>query len=152
MNCPHCGVSLLVKVEKTEDEPEAPSRPFNLSEREVRYREAYCRGMAQAFGHPFAWPGGVDVQGDLNQAILAHARSSEGKAFRGDQLLHWIEDAAHDFGAWLRTHREQARFYSHGHPKHFAKFLNEDLQRMESEKENVGARQGLNSFARLVCR
>ena len=76
----------------TEPEPEAVTD--RATPRELEYQRAYERGIAAGKGSPYAMPYGLASRGALAQAVQAHCRDENGKAYRGDMVLDWITGGA----------------------------------------------------------
>ena len=105
----------------------------------VRYVKAYCAGISQGKGGPYAWSGNAYDMGELGQIISVFAHESKTKKpLRGERLLGWIEAAACDFATWVGEQKDPDthRYYSGYRPKGCLKFLNE--QERGEEARRVG--------------
>jgi len=135
-------------VQRTEGErsPDVPSSSscslFNsdLSEGEpkqegsqARYAEAYARGITKGKGTPYIWPATKYAGWDLGKIIQSHAKDPAGKAYRGDQLLRFIEWQANEFAADV-TKQGTSKFYFAFDPRGCLKWLNEDAQAAEARR------------------
>lgn len=99
---------------------------------QTRYREAYCRGVSEGKGGPYAWPESKQAQWDLNHCIKTFAIAKDKSPFRGEVLLRWIAHEAHRFADDV-TRKDTAKFYSAYAPKGFKKWLNEDYRTEEAQ-------------------
>lgn len=111
-----------------EDDQPAPSA-------QERYAAAYAQGISEGKRMPYAAPVDPWALGALNRAILAHARH-DGQPVRGDDLLRWMSDHAHDFAHWLSKNPDRVEFYSNYGPKGFLRWL--DGRSKAKEAKEVG--------------
>lgn len=103
----------------------------------VKYREAYCEGIREGTGSPYAWTNSRYDDEQLGTAIATFGRTRAGHAHRGDKLLAWIRAAASDFAEHVvALPPDQAKYWSHFGPKGFVRFLNQD--RLTAEARRVG--------------
>jgi hypothetical protein len=101
----------------------------------VRYSSAYEAGIARGKCTPYVWPGTKYAEWDLGKIIKGFAKDPEGVAYRGDQLLRWIEHTAGEFASDV-TSRNKSQYYSSFDPRGCLKWLNEDA--LAEEARRVG--------------
>ncbi len=101
-----------------------PSADAAITDEARAHRAAYAAGIAAVLPtHALTWPHGADDA--LEAAVQKHGVAP---------IQKWIEDAAADFGAWLKSHPDQAKFHAHGEATGLVKFLNEEALRDEARK------------------
>jgi hypothetical protein len=124
---------LVAPVAVADPEPELvpdKTKAESMAEREHVYRDAYCRGIAEGKGTPYAWPGNEWAQKDLNHAISVFAVyrnriERRGQKITGADLLRWIQVTACEFADEVSKKGNAASFYSAYAPKGFVRWFNE---------------------------
>lgn len=110
--------------------------PSGVAPSMLRYRAAYCEGIARAKGLPYVWPTGPKAEwadGDLAVAIQTFGRSrSTGKALRGETLLGWISAAAEDLVRHTIKAKDDPKYWSHFDPRGLLRFLNQEVRTEEA--------------------
>lgn len=141
----HAGAVQRTEGERSPDVPYSISNSLSSSGSDLpeeepkqdgsqaRYAEAYARGIAKGKGSPYVWPGTKYAAWDLGKVIANHAKDTKGKAYRGDQLLRFIEWQANEFAADV-TKAGTAKFYFAFDPRGCLKWLNEDAQAEEARR------------------
>ncbi len=115
-----------------QDLPDRPSSPPPAAE---RYRNAYAAGISRGKCAPWVWPGTKYAEWDLGKIIAGHAKDPSGKAYRGAQLLEFIEHTAAEFASDV-IERKKAQYYNAFEPKGCLRWLNE--AEMAEEARRVG--------------
>lgn len=101
----------------------------------ARYQAAYAAGIARGKCSPWVWPGGKYAEWDLGKIISGHAVDPNGKPYRGEQLLRFVETTAAEFASDV-IEAKTAQYYSAFSPKGCLKWLNEAA--LAAEARRVG--------------
>lgn len=133
----------LGETEPAADDPGAPandSEPSELTKAqkleawESKVRDAYCRGISAGKGGAFAWPGGNQDQGLLNQCVKAFGRAkNKDDPFRGEAVTEWTFNFAGAFALDV-VEKGTSKYYSAFSPKGFMRWLNEYHQQNEARR------------------
>jgi hypothetical protein len=101
----------------------------------ARYQAAYAAGISRGKCSPWVWPGSKYAEWDLGKIISGHAKDPNGKGYRGEQLLRFIEATAAEFASDV-IERKKAQYYFAFEPRGCLKWLNE--AEMAEEARRVG--------------
>lgn len=129
---PESSVMAVARDVESEPGPE-PGKTQRLAMREIEFRDAYCRGIADGKGGPYAWPGGIFDQGSLNECVKTFGKGKHGKVFRGEAVTEWVFDWSAEFAEDV-TRKGEAQYYSAYGPKGFKRWLNEQVSKREAKE------------------
>lgn len=108
--------------------------PDWVQARDVEYMTAYVRGIESGKAGTYVFPMDSAALYELRRALTAFAKKrATGQPIKGNELLSWIEAAAHDFASSI-TSSGKAQFYSSYGPRGFVKWLNEEETKQEARR------------------
>lgn len=104
------------------DSQEPASKP--PTEAMARYQAAYAAGVTRGKASPWVWPGTKYADWDLGKILKGHAKDPNGRTYRGDQLLRFIEATAAEFTSAVIA-AGKAQYYNAFEPRGCLRWLNE---------------------------